>query len=137
MTEDANKSSRQNRVRGDSRFTRLLGLCGLTHPEAAEYLDIGKQTVAMRAAGNRQTPESEISELLDLWAKIKNNNERLGESFPAGARRQQHAYWEAEILLRKENPDDYGGSRQLQYYDPWLRPVVTIEREIKSKKDIE
>ena len=84
----------------DTRFRRLIGLCGLTAPEAAEYLGIAEQTVSQKAMGRRTMTADEFKALVELWASIRNTATRLEDDVPEGARRQQHALAEAELFVR-------------------------------------
>ncbi len=51
-------------------FRNMLGLCGLSISEAADYLEVSSDTVKKWANGRRAPPDNVAEELACLWAKI-------------------------------------------------------------------
>jgi hypothetical protein len=64
------KLAPQPRHRANTRFARMIAACGLSHVEAAGFLGISKQAVAMKAAGMRPLFRDEEVKLIELWETV-------------------------------------------------------------------
>lgn len=52
-------------------FALLIDRCGLSHREAAAFLDVSEASIASMAAGRRSTPQGIVEELRALYALIR------------------------------------------------------------------
>lgn len=103
------KPKTETRTKSNTRFSRMVSACGLSHVEAADFLDISKHTSAMKAAGLRPMFKEEEDELKALWLRVQDVTSRLDDSYPAGARRMQHAVWEIRRLLAIDRGEEVVG----------------------------
>lgn len=62
-------------------FKAALGLCGLSLPDAAEFLGVGTSTVKQYSAGNRPVPAHVWNMLAPLYAQIVDLSEHALDTF--------------------------------------------------------